>query len=133
MLITFRLGRILLAGIRNLGLCPCPRCLVHLSKTHHIGTARDKAIRSSSLRVDDTKRRSLVSSARRIIYEEGYGVKSAAVEDLLKLASLVPNKVRCQKPADMTKSLTYAIECFIGFPISTRRKSVFLVSARLHA
>jgi hypothetical protein len=101
MLIKFRFGRILLAGIRNLGLCPCPRCLVHLSKTHDIGTARDKAIRRSSLRVDDAKRRSLVSSARRIIYK-GYAVKSAAVEDLLKSSSLVPNKVRCHKPADMT-------------------------------
>jgi hypothetical protein len=102
MLITSRLGRILLVGIQNLGLCPCPRCLVHLSKAHRIGTARDKAIRSSSRRVDDAKRRSLVSSARRIIYGKGYSVKSAAVEDLLKVSSLVPNKVCCLEPADTT-------------------------------
>jgi hypothetical protein len=86
-------SRILLAGIRNLGRCPCPRCLVPLSQIHNIGTARDMLIRSNSLRIDDAKRKSVISSARRIIYDRCHSVKSTAVEELLKPLSLVPNKV----------------------------------------
>lgn len=52
-------------------------------------------MRNGSLRVDDPKRRSVITSARKIIYN-GHGVKSAAVEDLLKPLSLVPNQVRCE-------------------------------------
>jgi hypothetical protein len=68
---------------------------VPLSHTHNIGTARDLVIRGNLVRVDDAKRKSVVSAARKIIYSGGYSVKSAAVEGLLKSSSLVPNKVYC--------------------------------------
>ena len=50
-------------------------------------------MRADSIRVDNVQRESLVVSARRIIYQKGLIVNSAAVERLLKDLSLVPNKV----------------------------------------
>jgi hypothetical protein len=44
--------------------------------------------------VDDEKRNWVVSLARGLIYERGYGVRSAAVERLLAEESYTPTKVR---------------------------------------
>jgi len=41
-------------------------------------------------RQDDESRRSKISSARKIIYSQGYAVNSAPVETILKEQSLVP-------------------------------------------
>ena len=86
-------NRILLASIRNLGRCPCPRCLVQLSEVHNIGMARDMQHRVTLARVDDTNRRNAVSAARKLIYDENHQVNSTAVERLLKGESWVPNTV----------------------------------------
>jgi hypothetical protein len=86
--------RILIAGIRNLGVCPCPRCLIPKSRVHNIGTATDMRQRKSLLRVDDIHRRNKVFAARRVIYEKQYQVNSKAVERMLQTESWVPNLVR---------------------------------------
>jgi hypothetical protein len=86
--------RILIAGIRNLGKCPCPRCLIPLSRVHNLGMARDMAQRETMARVDDIHRRSSVNTARQLIYEKNYRVNSAAVENILRDKSLVPTAVR---------------------------------------
>jgi len=86
-------NRILLAGIRNLGRCPCPRCLVPLARIHNLGMAGDMSLRVNSARTDDVHRRNSVIAARRIINEKHLAVNSAAVEKLLGKLSWVPNKV----------------------------------------
>jgi len=86
--------RVLLAGIRNLGSCPCPRCRVPLKLVHDIGTRRDMSERISLARVDDNDYRTKISSARELIFRDGYQVDSAAVNNLLKGESLVPVTVR---------------------------------------
>ena len=86
--------RVLLATIRNFGSCPCPRCLVPKSKIPEVGTASDERRREKSRRVDDFNRNLNVSHARDLIYERGFGVKSAAVERLLAEESYTPTKVR---------------------------------------
>ncbi len=48
---------------------------------------------SGNVRVDDKHLRRKVNLARKWIYEEGLGVQSAAVENLLKEESLVPTEV----------------------------------------
>jgi len=93
LLLTTNLNRILLASIRNLGCCPCPRCRVPLDHAHYFGMARDRSQRVSLARIDDQERRSKVASARRLIYESKKRVDSAAVERLLKENSLVPSTV----------------------------------------
>ena len=50
-------------------------------------------MRLNLIRADDVQRKGKVVSARRVIYQKGFTVNSAAVEALLKDLSLVPNKV----------------------------------------
>lgn len=85
--------RILIAGIRNLGVCPCPQCLIPKSRVHNIGTATDMHQRKSLLRVDNSHRRDKIIVARRVIYEKQYQVNSKAVEWMLQTESWVPNVV----------------------------------------
>jgi hypothetical protein len=88
-----RFARILLASIRNLGQCPCPRCLVQLSSIDKLGMRSDMRQRTVNARQDDIRRQSRVISARRLIYEKNHQVTSSAVEGLLKSESLVPTSV----------------------------------------
>jgi hypothetical protein len=86
-------NRILIASIRNLGLCPCPRCLIPLNRVHNLGMVRDMNQRKTLARVDDIHRQSKITAARRVIYEKHYQVDSTAVENLLQEESWVPNEV----------------------------------------
>ncbi|OBZ70781.1 hypothetical protein A0H81_09000, partial [Grifola frondosa] len=83
--------KIIIASIRNLGRCPCPRCLIPLDRVHNLGMARDLAQRTTLSRVDDVNHRNQVASARSIIYNMNYAVNSAAVERLLAKESLSSN------------------------------------------
>lgn len=87
-------NRIILASIRNLGGCPCPRCLIPLSDAHKFGMKRDQNRRVTLAREDNQSRRAKVSGARKVIYDRNYAVTSAPVEALLKEQSLVPTAVR---------------------------------------
>lgn len=86
-------ARILIAGIRNLGKCPCPRCLIPLSDVYRLGMARDMTQRQTMARVDNVQRRSRVYAARKVIYEKNLQVNSAVVENMLQDMSLVPTAV----------------------------------------
>ena len=106
--------RIILASIRDKGICPCPRCLVPKSTIRNLGTTNDRRLRETLLRSDNPKRRSEISSARCIIYEENYMVNSAAVEKILKQESLVPNLV-ISPSAPKTGNINLCLkECFFG-------------------
>ncbi|KAI0362804.1 hypothetical protein OH77DRAFT_89642 [Trametes cingulata] len=82
--------KVLLATIRDMGNCPCPRCLVAKDAISAVGTARDMTTRVRKARIDDDDRRFKVNLARSFIYEKGKGIGSVAVENLLKPQSLVP-------------------------------------------
>lgn len=117
-----KFNRILIATIRNLGNCPCPRCLIPLDRVHNLGMARDRTQRVTLARIDDNQRRSKVSGARRIIYEENLQVNCSAVENLLKETSLVPTTV-CVIYSNslLTKcnnKLTYMSECLLRQTVS---------------
>ena len=86
--------RILLATIRNLGACPCPRCTIPKANVPELGTKYDDSRRSKFARIDDHSLQSTIKSARKAIYEGGRGVKSTAVEKMLQKESLVPTQVR---------------------------------------
>jgi len=85
--------RVIIATIRNLGSCPCPRCLIQLSCVHNMGKAQDMKQRETLARVDDENRRRKVAMAREIIYQKNYAVGNDAVESLLQGQSLVPTTV----------------------------------------
>jgi hypothetical protein len=86
-------SRILIASIRNLGRCPCPRCLIPLDRMAKMGRRRDMTQRQTLARTDDVKRRNRVETARELIYRKNYGISSKAVERLLQEDSLVPTAV----------------------------------------
>ncbi|KAJ3741036.1 hypothetical protein DFH05DRAFT_1528856 [Lentinula detonsa] len=78
--------KVLLAGIRDLGACPCPRCLCPKSKLDQMGTRRDSKFRVTARQFLMDK----VTLARRWIYHQGYKIKGSAVENILKETSSVP-------------------------------------------
>ncbi|EIM89452.1 uncharacterized protein STEHIDRAFT_51088 [Stereum hirsutum FP-91666 SS1] len=79
--------KILLASIRDNGLCPCPRCLVPKSELDRVGFIHDFSRRVSRVREYLLDK---VILARDCIYNRGFGIKSAAVERVLKATSSAP-------------------------------------------
>nr|GAT49693.1 predicted protein [Mycena chlorophos] len=80
----------LLATIRNLGKCPCPRCLLPKEQVPDMGMDLDQKRREKLVRIDDDHRRSRIARVRTWIYEWGYRIKAAAVERWLSPFSEVP-------------------------------------------
>lgn len=83
----------MLASIRNLGGCPCPRCLIPLEHVHRVGMKNDRKQRKTKGRVDGPDRRELIDSARDIIYNMARPVNADKVEIILKGKSYVPTDV----------------------------------------
>ncbi|KAF8837831.1 hypothetical protein BDN67DRAFT_991589 [Paxillus ammoniavirescens] len=81
---------VLIVTIRNLGKCPCPRCLILKSRVHLLATKLD-ILECETLSCSDTaQRHAKVISAHKLIYESNYAVDGTCVEELLKDESLVP-------------------------------------------
>lgn len=90
--VKLKKSRVLIATIRQLGGCPCPRCLAPATQLHKLGLSCDRQQRLLLVR-SDASRTCLVADARKLIYDKNYGVDSTAVELLLKLESWVPTAV----------------------------------------
>jgi len=86
--------RMLMACLRYLALCPCPRCLLLKSKIPLIGSKTDTNSRLKLIREDSEARRKLVEDARRLMFEEGVNITSERIEKLLRPHSLTPTRVR---------------------------------------
>lgn len=86
------LNRVLLATIRSLAKCPCPRCFVEKGKIERLGTQADIHVRQRE-RCDDHPRRADVEHTRSWIYERGYGINSVHVDRVLASKSYVPTRV----------------------------------------
>jgi hypothetical protein len=84
--------RALIATIRQLGGCPCPRCLIPKSRLHNFSMTRDRQQRTTLQRSHGDQKQ-LVNTTRKLIYEKNYGVDSTGVENLLKPCSWVPTYV----------------------------------------
>ncbi|KAJ7053136.1 hypothetical protein C8F01DRAFT_1375308 [Mycena amicta] len=82
--------KVLLATVRNMGKCPCPRCFLPKEQIPDIGMELDKKRREKLARTDNDHRRSRIATVRKWIYEWGYKIKSAAVERFLSPFSEVP-------------------------------------------
>jgi len=83
----------MLACIKFLGECPCPRCLVAKKDIPKMGTRGDFKKREETSRVDNRTRRMKVERARMFIFRKGAGVNSSRVRNLLNDESLTPNRV----------------------------------------
>ena len=99
-----------MAGLRYMGLCPCPRCLIKKTELSALGTLRD-GNRRVRIRVNDHHFQTKVAIARDIIYKQGYRVNADVVNNLLKGESLVPTTVRSQN-----HFVIIPLNC-VGYPI----------------
>lgn len=91
--------KVLLLLIRDMGNCPCPRCLVKKSAICALGTPADMKQRQDGKRVDSCALHMKIAKARKLIYQQGYVVNSKLVDDLLKPESLVPTEVCMTSPS----------------------------------
>ncbi len=85
--------RVLLSSIRNMGNCPCPRCLIPKDSADRLGTKSDQRRRITLARKDHPQYRVQISSARDIIDQQNRSVDSEFVQRLLRPESLVPTEV----------------------------------------
>jgi len=88
-------NRVLIANIRNLGICPCPRCLTPKNQIDDLGLNNDMQRQQMTARVDTAEWWSKIVAAHHLIYQQHYVVDMPQVETLLKEESLVPTKVLC--------------------------------------
>jgi hypothetical protein len=58
-----------------------------------MGTNEDYKKREDLRRVDSTDNQNRVQKARKLIFEQGYAIKSKQVENILKYDSSVPTRV----------------------------------------
>jgi hypothetical protein len=84
--------RVLIACIKYLSQCPCPRCLLHKSKIPRLGSKSDIHARHRLIRVDSHRRRKKIEIARRLIFE-GVNIASQKIEKFLGPESLTPTRV----------------------------------------
>ena len=84
----------LLATIRDMGACPCPRCFVAKEDIWKMGMKLDMRQREQHLRVDDEARRRIVGLAHTLVYDpiKNYNPTSAGIERLLQPRSWVPTE-----------------------------------------
>lgn len=87
------LYRILLACIKYLANCLCPRCTVHKSEVAELGRKLDMRNRESKRREDSEKHQADVDAAREKIFKQGRGVESAAVKKVLDTESYTTTRV----------------------------------------
>ncbi|THH16591.1 hypothetical protein EUX98_g9280 [Antrodiella citrinella] len=83
--------KVLLATIRYLASCPCPRCLVPKGQIYGLGTVQDRRNRAN-IRVDDHPRRYDVESVRSWIFERGLGLASAFIKRIFDPKSWTPTR-----------------------------------------
>ena len=83
----------MLACIRYLAQCPCPRCYVKKADMRLMGTVRDMHRRQSQRREDTEPIQYDVNKTRSWIFEDGLGPNSTLINKVLTSRSLQPQRV----------------------------------------
>lgn len=103
----FLVSRCLIACLRQLACCPCMRCFVKKSRIPQIGMKRDMKNRVIHMRIDNSTTHRLIESARRLIFERGYGVRSVYIQDKLDSISVMPIRVSFPFPTQPIIDVCY--------------------------
>jgi hypothetical protein len=82
--------RVLLATIRDQGICPCPRCLMPKAQFDRMGLKPDTTFRLNHARKFLSE---LVTSARNSIYKHARSIGGSTIDRILKPTSSVPTMV----------------------------------------
>jgi hypothetical protein len=85
--------RILLACIKFLGECPCPRCLIKKEDVPKMGMKIDLETRLATQRVNDAQRHRKIEKARKLIFQHSIGINGQRIKKILQGESLVPTRV----------------------------------------
>ncbi|KZV59901.1 hypothetical protein PENSPDRAFT_694744 [Peniophora sp. CONT] len=83
--------KVLLATVRNMGNCPCPRWTIPKEKIPKVGMQRDDARRARDAR-DDKGYERQANVAHSAVYEKGKPVRGVDVQNILGAESYVPTK-----------------------------------------
>jgi len=84
--------RVLLATLKYLGKCPCPRCLIEKIHIFKMGTENDRTWRNTVC-VDSQPRQRSVKQAHKLIFRRGRALNSDAIDKALGLRSEIPTHV----------------------------------------
>ncbi|KAH7920743.1 hypothetical protein BV22DRAFT_1020666 [Leucogyrophana mollusca] len=79
--------KILLATVKDLGRCPCPRCYTLKSLADNVGLLRDMRSRLTQCRQYSLEK---IRRARDFIYKSGFALDGPAIDRVLKPESWVP-------------------------------------------
>ncbi|PCH35863.1 hypothetical protein WOLCODRAFT_51266, partial [Wolfiporia cocos MD-104 SS10] len=83
--------KILLACIRYLAQCPCPRCLIRKSDISEMGTPTDSR-RHENVRVDSPAIQDTIRRARGLVFKKGTSLNSKHLANILDTKSLVTTR-----------------------------------------
>ncbi|KAF9551238.1 hypothetical protein CPC08DRAFT_768761 [Agrocybe pediades] len=124
--------KVLLATIRDKGLCPCPRCMIKKTFLDRLGLRRDISIRINEFR---TYFMTLVKKARNLIYSEGKSITGSQVQELLKEKSAVPtiNAFVDRLGPDFNPSTMLAVDLLHEFELGVWRTLFTHLIRILHA
>ncbi|THH05402.1 hypothetical protein EW146_g9914 [Bondarzewia mesenterica] len=84
--------KVILASIRSLAQCLCPRCCTSKAQASEMGTKVDAHQRQATARQDDAEYQHKVKTAREFIYQKGISIKSVHVDRVLEANSLTPTR-----------------------------------------
>ena len=84
--------RVLIATIHYLANCPCPQCFTMKTRADALDTRVDDQKHSHS-HVDTPLWQCKVETTRKYIFEQGWGVNSKAINDILQEDSYTPTRV----------------------------------------
>lgn len=82
------MNRVLIATIKNMGRCPCPRCKVKLADVQHLGKVADTQTREDR-RESTRKGIRDIKKARKAVFA-GFKVTGSQIEKLLGDGSRIP-------------------------------------------
>ena len=100
--------RVLIATIKNMGCCPCPRCKVKLANVQHMGKTLDTQTRMD-VRERSGKLLRGVKMARKAVFA-GFKVNGSRIEKLLGKGSGIPINVSCFTVTVLLESHRYVKE-----------------------
>jgi len=89
-------SRVLIANIKNMGQCPCPRCNIKMTEVKDMGKAEDNH-RRADVRKPTPGLFHAVKKARKAIFK-GFKVSGSRVERLLGGWSRIPTMVNTNTP-----------------------------------
>ncbi len=122
--------KVLLATIRYLATCPCPRCLVQKADIAAMGTKLDARRRDKNVRVENAEHHRLVEMTRTWIYEKGTNITSKFVDRVLSPRSWVPTRVCFQIQAyESSFMLTYVCQNAFSVKLSKFGFDIFSLLA----